>query len=99
MVLKNNSNNNGNYNNIVTYLVRCIYLVIKILHFLKLKYKESNPQDEPPCSNVTTLQTGSLTCTWDVTPCIGEVGVGGIVYYKIQRIVHLFHVIHATDIH
>ena len=74
-------------------------LVTKILHFLKLKYKESNLQDEPPCSNVTTLQTGSLTCTWDVTPCIGEVGVGSIVYYEIQRIVHLIHVIHATDIH
>ena len=45
-----------------TYLVRCIYmyiltLVTKILHVLKLKYKESNLQDEPPCSNVTTLQT------------------------------------------
>ena len=74
-------------------------LVTKILHFLKLEYKESNLQDEPPCSNVTTLQTGSLTCTWDVIPCIGEVGVGGIVYYEIQTIVHLFHVIHATDIH
>ena len=74
-------------------------LVTKILHFLKLKYKELNLQDEPPCGNVTTLQTGSLTCTWDVTPCIGEVGVGDIVYYEIQRIVHLFHVIHATDIH
>ena len=32
-------------------------LVTKILHVLKLKYKESNLQDEPPCSNVTTLQT------------------------------------------
>ena len=79
-------------------------LVAKILHFLKLKYKESNLQDEPPCSNVTTLQMGSLTCTWDVSPCIGEVGVGGgggggIVYHQIQRTVHLFHVIHATDIH
>ena len=78
-------------------------LVTKILHFLKLKYKESNLQDEPPCSNVTTLQTGSLTCTWDVTPCIGEVGVGHsllyIYIYEIQRIVHLFHVVHATDIH
>ena len=31
-------------------------LVTKILHVLKLKYKESNLQ-EPPCSNVTTLQT------------------------------------------
>ena len=72
-------------------------LVTKILHFPK--YKESNLQDEPPCSNVTTLQMGSLTCTWDVTPWIGEVGKGGIVYYEIQRIVHLFHVIHATDIH
>ena len=49
-------------------------LVTKILHFLKLKYKESNLQDEPLYSNVTTLQTGSLTCTWDVFPCIGEVG-------------------------
>ena len=75
-------------------------LVTKILHVLKLKYKESNLQDEPPCSNVTTVQTASLTCTWDVTPCIGEVGLGGgIVYYEIQRSVHLFHVIHATDIH
>ena len=27
VVLKNNSNNNGNYNNIVTYLVRCINLI------------------------------------------------------------------------
>ena len=59
----------------------CIYmyiptLVTKVLQLLKLKNKESNLQDEPPCSNVTTLQTGSLTCTWDVTPCIGEVGVG-----------------------
>ena len=63
-----------------SYLFSQVYilnLVTKILHFLKLKYKESNLQDEPPCSNVTTLQTGSLTCTWDVTPCIGEVGVGG----------------------
>ena len=75
-------------------------LVTEILHFPKLKYKESNLQDEPPCSNVTTQQTGSLTCTWDVTPCIGEVGGwGGIVYYEVQRIVHLFHVIHAADIH
>ena len=32
-------------------------LVTKILHVLKLKYKESNLQDGPPCSNVTTLQT------------------------------------------
>ena len=32
-------------------------LVTKILHVLKFKYKESNLQDEPPCSNVTTLQT------------------------------------------
>ena len=53
-----------------------ITLVTKILHFLKLKYKESNLQDEPPCSNVITLQTGSLTCTWDVSPCIGKVGWG-----------------------
>ena len=52
-------------------------LVTKILHFLKLKYKESNLQYEPPCSNLTTLQTGSLTCTWRVSPCIGEVGGGG----------------------
>ena len=75
-------------------------LVTKILHFLKLKYRESNLQDEPPCSNVTILQTGFLTCTWDVTPCIGEVGVGGgHSLLEIQRIVHLFHVIHATDIH
>ena len=51
-------------------------LVTKILHFFfQIKYKESNLQDEPPCINVTTLQTGSLTCTWDVSPCIGEVGV------------------------
>ena len=54
-----------------------ITLVTKILHFLKLKYKESNLQDEPPCSNVTTLQTGSLTCTWDVSLCIGKVGRAG----------------------
>ena len=52
-------------------------LVTKILHFLKLRYKESNLQDEPPCSNVTLLQRGSLTCTWDVSPCIGKVWVGG----------------------
>ena len=39
-----------------------VNLVTKILYFLKLKYEESNLQDEPPCSNVTTLQTGSLTC-------------------------------------
>ena len=51
-------------------------LVTKTLHFFKLKYKESNPQDEPPCINVTTLHRGSLTCKWDVSPCIGEVGVG-----------------------
>ena len=42
MVLKNNSNNNGNYNNIVTYLARCIYMYIltsvaKILHFFQIK--------------------------------------------------------------
>ena len=73
-------------------------LVTKILHFLKLKYKESNLQYEPPCSNVNTLQMGSLTCTWRVSPCIGEVGVGGIVYHQIQRTVHFFHVNHATDI-
>ena len=53
-----------------------ITLVTKILHFHKLKYKESNLQDEPPCCNVTTLQTGSITCTWDVSPCIEKVGVG-----------------------
>ena len=76
-----------------------ITLVTKILHFLKLKYKESNLQDEPPCSNVTTLQTGSLTCTWDVCLCIGKVGVRGIVNHQIQRTVYCFHVIHATDIH
>ena len=74
-------------------------LVTKILHFLKLKYQESNLQDAPPCSIVTTLQTGSVTCTRDVSPCIGEVEVGGIVYHKIQRTVHFFHVNHATDIH
>ena len=74
-------------------------LVTKILHCLKLKYKESNLQDEPPCSNVTILQTGFLTCTWDVSPCIGEVWVGGMVYQQIQRTVHFFHAIHATDIH
>ena len=51
-------------------------LVTKILHCLKLKYKESNLQDEPPCSNVPTLQTGSLTFTWDACLCIREVGVG-----------------------
>ena len=51
-------------------------LVTKILHFLKIKYKESNLQYELPCSNVTALQTGTLTCTWRVSPCIGEVGVG-----------------------
>ena len=51
-------------------------LVTKILHFLKLKYKESNLQYEPPCSNVNPLQMGSLTCTWRVSPCIGEVGGG-----------------------
>ena len=51
-------------------------LVTKILHCLKLKYKESNLQDEPPCSNVTILQTGFLTCTWNVSPWIGEVWVG-----------------------
>ena len=73
-------------------------LVTNTLHFLKLKYKESNLQDEPPCSNVTTLQTGFLTCTWDVSPCIGKV-VWGIVYQQIQRTVHCFLVIHATDLH
>ena len=52
-------------------------LVTKILHFLKLKYKESKLQYEPPCSNVTILQTGSLTCTGRVSPCIGEVGMEG----------------------
>ena len=48
---------------------------LKILHFLILKYKESNLQDEPPYSHVTacTLQMGSFTCTWDVSPCTGEV--------------------------
>ena len=51
-------------------------LVTNILRFLKLKYKESNLQYKPPCSNVTTLQTGSLTCTWRVSPRVGEVGVG-----------------------
>ena len=56
-------------------------LVTKILHFLILKYNESNLQYEPPCSKVTTLQTGSLTCTWRVSPCIGEVRVGGTVYH------------------
>ena len=66
-------------------------LVTKILHFLKLKYKESNLQDEPPCSNVTLLQRGSLTCTWDVSLCIA--------YQQIQRTVHFFHAIHARDIH
>ena len=70
------------------YIYTCIYLLwyqspqqlprsLNVLHFLKLKYKESNLQDEPPCSNVTILQTGSLTCTWDVSPCTGEVGGGG----------------------
>ena len=53
-----------------------ITLVTKILHFLKLKYKESNLQDEPPCSNVTTPKSGSLTCIWDVSPCIGKWGWG-----------------------
>ena len=76
-----------------------ITLVAKILQFLKLKYKESNLQEEPPCSNVTTPKTGSLTCTWDVSACIGKVGVGGIVYHQMQRTVYCFHVIHATDIH
>ena len=51
-------------------------LVTKILQFSELKYKESKLQYEPPCSYVTTLQTGSLTCTWRVSPCIGEVGWG-----------------------
>ena len=76
-------------------------LVTKILHFLKLKYKESNLQDEPLCSNVIILQRGSLTCTWNVSPCIGEVlgGGGGIVYQQVQRTVQFFHAIHATDIH
>ena len=69
-----------------------VTLVTKILHFLKLKYKESKLQYEPPCSNVTILQTGSLTCTGRVSPCIGEVGMegGGIVYHQIQRTVHFF---------
>ena len=76
-----------------TFTFYILNLETKILHFLKLKYKESNLQDEPPWSNVATPQTGSLTCTWDVSPCIGEVGVGSIVYHQIQRTVHLFHVI------
>ena len=51
-------------------------LVTKILHFLKLKYKESNLQDEPPCSNVTTTE-GIFNLHMGCSPCIGEVCVWG----------------------
>ena len=75
-------------------------LVTKILHFLKLKYKESNLQDEPPCSNVTTLQTGSLTCTWDVSHSVHRgSGGGGHSLLRDTKDCTPFNVIHATDIH
>ena len=74
-------------------------LVTKILHFLKLKYKESNLQYEPPCSNVTTLQMGSLTCTWRVSPLHRGSGGGGHSLPPDTKDSTLFHVNHATNIH
>ena len=78
--------------------VYILNLVTKISHFLKLKYKESNLQNELPCSNFYYTKDGIFNLHMGCHSVHRGSGGGGIVYYEIQRIVHLFHVIYATDI-
>ena len=74
-----------------------ITLVTKILHFLKLKYKESNLQDSMQQCNYTT--DGIFNLHMGCLSVYREIGGGGIVYHQIQRTVYCFRVIHGTDIH
>ena len=74
-------------------------LVTKILHFSQIKVQGIKSARRASMQQCNYTTDGIFNLHMGCHSVHRGSGGGGIVYYEIQRIVHLFHVIHATDIH